>query len=171
MEIEDEHIVYLSLGSNEGDRIDNLNTAIQLIQLRIGTLRQRSNCYLTPPLGFEADTDFINCCIEISTCLSPQELVSATQQIELELGRKPKQSAGYTSRTIDIDTILYSTAVVQSEKITIPHARFRERKFVLTPLCELNKSLIDPITNLTMNQLLVNCRDTSRVEIYSENKK
>jgi deoxyguanosine kinase len=171
MEIEDEHIVYLSLGSNEGDRINHLNAAIERIQSRIGVLRQRSNFYSTPPLGFEADSDFINCCLEISTRLSPIELISATQQIELELGRKPKQSDGYASRTIDIDTLLYSTTILQSEQITIPHPRFRDRKFVLMPLCELNKSLIDPITNLTMNQLLANCGDTSWIEIYTENKK
>ncbi len=171
MEIEDEHIVYLSLGSNEGDRIHNLNAAIELIQLRIGTLHQRSNFYSTPPLGFEADTDFINCCIEISTHFSPQELIIATQQIELELGRKPKQSAGYASRIIDIDTVLYSTTIMQSEQITIPHPRFRERKFVLAPLSELNKSLVDPITHLTINQLLANCKDPSTIEFYSENKK
>jgi deoxyguanosine kinase len=171
MEIADEHIVYLSLGSNIGDRIDNLNQAIELIQANIGNLRKRSNFYLTPPLGFEADTDFINCCIEISTTLSPRALLDESQKIERELGRKPKESEAYASRTMDIDLILHSRLEMRSEDITIPHPRFRERKFVLIPLCELTKSLVDPITKLTISQLLANCNDHSTVEIYVENKK
>ena len=171
MEKIDGHIVYLSLGSNIGDRIANLKKAIELIQARIGILLQESNFYITPPVGFSADTDFINCCIKISTTLSPHDLLKASKEIEAELGRTPKETEGYTSRIIDIDIILYSTIVLQSSEITIPHPRFRERKFVLIPLSELNTSLLDPITNLTICQLLVNCKDPSTIEIYAENKK
>lgn len=171
MERLDESIVYLSLGSNDGDRIENLRAAIELITARIGEVRKQSSFYQTPPLGFEAETDFINCCLEISTVLSPINLLKKTQEIEHELGRKHTESVGYSSRTIDIDTIIYGTIVMQSPELTLPHPRFRERKFVLVPLCELNKIGIDPITHLNMSQLLANCKDPSRVEIYTVNKK
>ena len=171
MEKIDEHIVYLSLGSNQGDRIGNIQSAIELIQARIGTLRKQSSIYETPPLGFEADLDFLNCCIEVSTSLNPTSLLEATQKIEHELGRKRPQSAGYASRTIDIDTVFYDSLVDNSPKMTLPHPRFRSRKFVLEPLCELNKNGLDPVTNLTMKQLLANCIDSSSLKIYLEIKK
>ncbi len=171
MEKIDEHTVYLSLGSNQGDRIENLQRAIELIQARIGILKQQSRIYQTPPLGFEAEMDFLNCCIEITTTLNPTSLLAATQKIELDLGRKQTQSGVYTSRTIDIDTILYDNLVDSSQKLNLPHPRFRDRKFVLEPMCELNKNGLDPITNLTMKQLLANCGDPSELKVYHQIKK
>lgn len=170
MEVVGDNDVYLSLGSNQGDRIQNLSAAIELIEETIGTVLSVSSYYQTPPLGFEAEMEFLNCCLHIKTTLDPESLLKATQHIEHLLGRQQTREEGYSSRPIDIDTLLYSTYIYNSIDLIIPHPQFRDRKFVLVPLCELDQCLVDPITNLTMKQLLVNCKDTSEIKIYGEIK-
>jgi 2-amino-4-hydroxy-6-hydroxymethyldihydropteridine diphosphokinase len=159
-------IVYLSLGSNLGDRYQNLLNALTELSNKVGTVKLISHTYENPPSGFQADKDFLNLCAEVHTELPPQELLSLIKAIEKELGRSKNDTEGYSSRPIDIDIILYNTLVLNSKELTIPHPHFRKRMFVLKPLNDIAKDQIDPETMLTIGQLLNNCSDQSIMRIY-----
>lgn len=155
--------VILSLGSNIGDRADYLQKAILLISERVGVIKSISGVYETEPVGFKSETKFLNLCISLDSNLSPQKLLIQTQQIESELGRTEKSANIYTSRKIDIDIIFYGTRSINEENLCIPHPLFQDRKFVLLPLNDLDKDFKDPVTNLTIEQLLINCTDRSYI--------
>ncbi|MDG1147474.1 MAG: 2-amino-4-hydroxy-6-hydroxymethyldihydropteridine diphosphokinase [Crocinitomicaceae bacterium] len=157
----------LSLGSNIESRSLNITNACQAIAREIGKISNASKIYTTPPLGFESDTHFLNCCILVETRLTPIGVLSATQKIEQSLGRTQKSlDENYTSRTIDIDIIFFNKQRVNTSELIIPHALFRERKFVLKPLNDLTNNYIDPISQLTVGQLLINCNDNSPIAIH-----
>ena len=138
-----------------------------MISKDIGSIIQYSRIYNSPPLGFESETSFLNCCILVETKLNPTETLVKTQQIEKALGRTGKSAdKNYTSRTIDIDIIFYNRQIIQQPELTIPHLLFRERKFVLKPLKDLVKDFVDPISYLTVEQLLSNCKDNSVLMIH-----
>lgn len=158
--------VVLGLGSNMGDRLQTIKKAIELIREEIGSVLQVSKIYENPAQGFESATPFLNCCLEIETSLKPEELLKKTQQIEAILGRKPKTSDTYTSRPIDVDILFYGSHQLQLPDLEVPHPHFRERIFVLVPLMDLNPHRRDPITRLTINQLLLNCNDKSPINIF-----
>lgn len=150
---------YLSLGSNLGNRCEHLKNAKDKIQEQIGEIIGESSVYENPPNGFQAETDFLNMCIKVSTQKSPFELLHALKSIETELGRVNPTSNGYASRCIDIDIIFFGERIIVSEQLIIPHTKFRERNFVLVPLNELSPNTIDPITHLTIALLLENSLD------------
>ena len=161
-------LVYLSLGSNLGDRFQNLKSAIELIGEKAGYIVNKSSVYETPPLGFKSDDYFYNCCIAVQTTLQPGELLELLLQIEKQLGRqqKTKMEKGepvYFSRPIDIDIIFYDHLVLISEKLRIPHALFDTRKFVLSPLAEIAGDYTDPRSGLKINELLSICVDISEL--------
>lgn len=157
--------VYLSLGSNLGDRWQLLLEAEREISKRVGDIISVSNSYENPPNGFIAEFNFLNNCIKVSTELAPEELLSALKSIESALGRLEKIGDEYTSRCIDIDIILYNSLVYKSERLVIPHPLFRKRRFVLAPLSEIASNEIDPETMLTIQQLLLNCSDKSPMHL------
>jgi len=158
--------VFLSIGSNKGDRLLNINTAIQLINRKVGKVVICSPIYENPPLGFEAELNFYNVCLEVETDSSPFELLKKTQDIEFEVGRTSKSKFGnYSSRIIDIDIVLYNDYQILSELLTIPHLLFRERRFVLQPLCDLAPNFIDPITKKAIFDILEVCKDGSVLKI------
>lgn len=130
--------VYLSLGSNLGDRHSLLRSAIELIGRRIGSVTAVSSFIETKPVGFKSENNFINCAICISTDMGPFDLLHATQQIERELGRTVKSSAGvYSDRPIDIDILTYGNAHIDTLELKIPHPQMRKRDFVMIPLREI----------------------------------
>ncbi|MBQ6766367.1 MAG: 2-amino-4-hydroxy-6-hydroxymethyldihydropteridine diphosphokinase [Paludibacteraceae bacterium] len=130
--------VFLSLGSNLGDRSKNLETAISLIGSRAGDVTAVSSFIETKPVGFKSENRFVNCAVRIVTALDPFELLRITQQIERELGRTTKSVGGvYSDRTIDIDILLYGNAVIDTPKLKIPHPQMRKRDFVMRPLKEI----------------------------------
>ena len=130
--------VYLSLGSNLGDRHSLLRSAIDLIGSRIGHVTAVSSFIETKPVGFKSENNFINCAICISTDMNPFDLLHATQQIERELGRTVKSSAGvYSDRPIDIDMLTYGNAHIDTPELKIPHPQMRKRDFVMIPLREI----------------------------------
>ena len=153
--------VYLSLGSNLGDRFQHLQNAQVALSKVVGEISTVSRIYENPPSGFDADQDFLNICLSIETGLAPAELLKTLKKIESELGRTMKSAKGYSSRCIDIDIILYLDIVFQSENLTLPHPQFRKRMFVLKPLNDIAPNEIDPVTMLTIEQLFLNCGDTS----------
>ena len=136
--------LYLSLGSNLGDREDMLRRAIMLIGERIGAVQRVSSFIETEPWGFESEHPFLNAAVMVLTTLSPIECLDATQQIERELGRKKKSKNGiYHDRPIDIDLLLYGDLKLSIPRLTIPHPHMFERDFVMIPLREILPSIED----------------------------
>lgn len=132
------HQVYLSLGSNLGDRKDNLAQAIRLIGERVGEVLRKSSFLETKPWGFESDNLFVNTCVLCETTLTPRQVLRATQKIERELGRTHKSVNGhYADRLIDIDILLYDDLRVDEPDLQIPHPLMFERDFVMIPLGEI----------------------------------
>ncbi len=130
--------VFLSLGSNLGDKSKNLESAISLIGSRAGDVTAVSSFIETKPVGFKSENRFVNCAVRIVTALDPFELLRITQQIERELGRTTKSVGGvYSDRTIDIDILLYGNAVIDTPELKIPHPQMRKRDFVMRPLKEI----------------------------------
>ena len=130
--------LYLSLGSNLGDRADMLRRAIALIDERIGTVQRVSSFIETEPWGFQSKHPFLNAACMVLTALSPQECLERTQQIERELGRKRKSRNGiYHDRPIDIDLLMYDDVKLSTPTLTLPHPRMQERDFVMIPLREI----------------------------------
>lgn len=132
------HTAYLGLGTNLGDKPDNLNKAIENIGKLIGTVERQSAFYASEPWGFESQNSFLNACVRVSTNLSPHELLKATQSIERMMGRTEKSHDGhYHDRLIDIDILLYDDISVDEPDLTIPHPLMQERDFVMVPLREV----------------------------------
>lgn len=130
--------LYLSLGSNMGDRAENLHRAIALIGERIGTVQRVSSFIETEPWGFHSEHPFLNAACMVRTTLSPLRCLRETQKIERELGRTQKSKDGvYHDRSIDIDLLLYGDLKLSTPKLTIPHPRMYERDFVMIPLREI----------------------------------
>ncbi len=140
------HTVYLSLGTNLGDKEHNLVSAITEIERRIGPIRAQSAFLATEPWGFESPNTFLNAAIRVETELSPHALLKVTQQIERDMGRTQKSTVNsqlstviYHDRIIDIDILLYDDLHIHTKKLTIPHPHMYERNFVLIPLKEIMK--------------------------------
>ena len=132
--------LYLSLGSNLGDRAAMLHRAIALIDERIGTVQRVSSFIETEPWGFQSEHPFLNAACMVLTKLSPEQCLAETQQIERELGRTTKSKDGvYHDRPIDIDLLLYGDLKLSTPKLTLPHPRMYERDFVMIPLREIMK--------------------------------
>jgi len=143
--------VYLALGSNVGDSREYLTKAIALLKPLLTDLRQAS-IYRSKAVGYTDQPDFLNTALSGHTGLTPQELLKKLKLIEQEVGRTA--SFRWGPRQIDIDIILYGDKVLRTEDLTLPHPSFRERDFVLKPLCDLDPSLTDPISGQTVKQLL-----------------
>lgn len=149
------HTVYLSLGSNKGDRQKNLNLAIEQISNRIGSIVGQSDFFVTEPMGFKSPHLFYNAAIGIKTTHTAADILKITQQIEKELGRKRKSVNGvYHDRVIDIDILLYDDNIINSPELQIPHPRMKERRFVLEPLAQIAPALIIPNETKTIAELL-----------------
>ena len=144
--------VYLALGSNIGDRESNLRSAIEsLTPAGISVLRE-SPIYETEPVGYTAQRWFLNMVVEAETALFPMQLLTRIGKIERSLGRVRTIPNG--PRTIDIDILLYGTAVIRTPRLEIPHPRMHERRFVLAPLADLSPDLRHPGTRKTVRQML-----------------
>ena len=147
---------YLSLGSNLGDRIGILRQALEKLNHRAGEVINVSPVYETEPVGFHSRDQFLNICIELHTSCDPFELLAITNDIEQELGRKRERNDVYESRTLDIDIILFNDLTIETETLSLPHPRFRERLFVLIPLNDIAKGLVVTQFNMTIADLLNN---------------
>jgi 2-amino-4-hydroxy-6-hydroxymethyldihydropteridine diphosphokinase len=130
--------VYLSLGSNLGNRRRIVKDAIQMIGQKVGPVLRQSSLIETDPWGFESPNKFINACVCCHTVLSPRELLQVTQQIEKVMGRTGKSTNGeYHDRIIDIDILLYNDIHIDEPDLKIPHPLMMERDFVMKPLKEI----------------------------------
>jgi 2-amino-4-hydroxy-6-hydroxymethyldihydropteridine diphosphokinase len=162
-------LVYLSLGSNLGEREMYINEALQRISTRAGNITTISRFYESEPWGFESDASFLNICAALETNSSPFELLNIFQSIEKEIGRVKNLGEGYTSRIIDIDIVSFGSQIVDTEPLQIPHPQMEKRKFVLLPLAEIAPDFTHPKTTKSIQQILAACNDETTVSIY-ENK-
>ena len=156
----------LSIGSNQGDRLENVQACIQLIQLEIGTVFSVSKLYETPSWGFESDS-FYNCAIAIQTSKSAQKLLSSCLKIEKKLGRIRSLHEGYQPRIIDIDIISFENVIIDSANLVVPHPQMQDRLFVLLPMKDLQLKFVHPIMNKSTQDLIDSCKDKSNCKVVS----
>lgn len=154
---------YISIGSNLGNRLQNLQNAIFLLDAEVGRVPMISRVYESESWGFDAE-DFLNACIAIETYLTPQEILAKILSIEKKLGRERSTKNGYASRTIDIDIIYFEKEILQTDALTIPHPNLEKRKFVLLPLADIAPQFYHPILNKDTRNLIQECKDRTQVE-------
>lgn len=150
--------VYLSLGSNLGDKLSMLQEAIFSIEKRIGKVEAVSPVYKSVAWGFDSD-DFFNICIMVSTNLTPPLLLSEILGIELSMGRRRSGQEGYEPRVIDIDILYYNRKIIDNDQLIVPHPRLHDRRFVLRPLADIAPQFYHPILKKDSRNLLQECKD------------
>ena len=155
-----QHQVVLSIGSNQGNRLENIQTCIDLIHQEVGTVIQVSKLYETPAWGFESDA-FYNCALVLHSYASGQKILSQVLKIEKQLGRIRSGEQGYQSRIIDIDLITFDDEIIESEKLKVPHPLMQNRNFVLLPMEDLKLDWKHPIFQKTISELIAMTPDDS----------
>ena len=148
-----QHQVVLSLGSNQGDRLRNIELCLQLIHQEIGTIIRVSKLYETPSWGFDSDA-FFNCALVIHTFASAEKILQKVLQVERQLGRVRGENTGYQSRIIDIDLIAFDSEIINSATLQIPHPLMQNRKFVLMPMLDLKLDWVHPVFHKKIPELL-----------------
>jgi 2-amino-4-hydroxy-6-hydroxymethyldihydropteridine diphosphokinase len=161
---------YLSLGTNQGNKLENLQNAIDLIADKVGSIQKISSVYKTASWGFDSD-DFFNICLKVTTQHPPEKLMQTLLTIEKDLGRKRKDTNAYIDRNIDIDIMLIDDEIIFSKIVTIPHPKMLERKFVLIPLIEIAPNTIHPVEKKELTICLQNCSDSSDISLIDETLK
>lgn len=150
-------VVYLSLGSNLGDRESIIEQSIKEIGKRIGKITKVSHKYETEPWGFSSTNKFINMAVEVYSQLSPKELSDRVHQIEFDLGRRRNPNAnGYEDRVIDIDILLIDNIISNDKDLTLPHPKMHLREFVILPLCEIAPRIIHPVLGISIEEIKIN---------------
>lgn len=157
------NIVYLSLGSNLGDKINNLQTTLNLIDSKVGDVLLISSVYQTKAEGFVGE-DFLNCCVSLRTSMEPKILIKELINIESQNGRLRSNRNIYESRSIDIDILFYEDKIINQHNLTIPHPRMNERNFVIKPLLDIAKSKIHPVLNRTISEIDLDLGDTEIIK-------
>lgn len=147
------HIVYLALGTNLGDRLANLRTAVDTLPPEVAVVKT-SHVYETPPWGYEDQPAFLNMALQGETQLLPEALLKYLKKLEAKLGREA--SFHWGPRLIDIDILFYDDLVLDTPRLTIPHPRLHERAFVLVPLAEIAPDWMHPRIKKTVSQLASN---------------
>ncbi|MDR1508574.1 MAG: 2-amino-4-hydroxy-6-hydroxymethyldihydropteridine diphosphokinase [Synergistaceae bacterium] len=155
----------LSLGSNVGNRLENIRTAVELLMRRTGKITAKSEVYETEPWGVEFQPRFLNACVMLETDLSPRALLSETQTIERELGRVARERWG--PREIDIDILTYGDMLLNEEKLVIPHPLMGERAFVLVPMLDIARDFTHPSDGTSINEFLAETGREGIVRIVS----
>lgn len=153
--------VFFSIGSNIGNRKENLRNALVLIQKEIGKVAKESHLYETEPWGNTTQDAYLNQVIMVNTTLEPRDLLNAIARVERELGRTRAEKWG--PRVIDIDILFYGKRVIRDKGLEIPHPELHKRNFVLVPLMEIAGELEHPILKKPIDEIYMSCEDTSEV--------
>ncbi len=159
-------MIYLSLGSNLGDREARLRMALEKLQQRGILLVKESSIYETEPVDVLDQPDFLNLVCQVETVLEPESLLAACQEIESRMGRRRGETKG--ARNIDIDILFYGRRIVEKPFLKIPHPAWRRRNFVLVPLAEIAPNFRDPVSDQTVQALLQQSCDNSQVTSYTD---
>lgn len=147
-------LTYLGLGTNLGDKKQNLNNAVTALSLEAGGVLAISSFHVSAPWGFNSENTFLNAVVLIETKLTPFGLLKKTQEIERSIGRTAKSTQGYTDRLIDIDILLYDNLMIDEPTLKIPHPLIMERDFVLIPLVEIAPDLANPLTGKKYSDII-----------------
>lgn len=156
--------VFVALGTNLGDREENLARAVRELEDRGFGVTAKSSVYETEPVGGPAQEAYLNAVVQGETSLAPEELLTACLGIERALGRK--RTVKNAARTLDLDILLFGDLVMRTGFLTLPHPRLHERRFVLVPLAEIAGHLRHPVLGLTVEELARRAGDGPRVERY-----
>ena len=156
------HTVYLSLGSNLGDRRGKLDKGLDLINSRVGNIIKKSGIYESGAWGFDSKNMFYNMCVEVKTFLSPAEVMQMLLDIEKQMGRI-RSGEGYNDRVIDIDLLFYDDLILDTQDLVVPHPGITGRKFVLLPLAEIVPGYIHPRLLSSVADLEKACKDRNPV--------
>jgi 2-amino-4-hydroxy-6-hydroxymethyldihydropteridine diphosphokinase len=149
-----DHRVYLSVGSNLGDKLDNcLKGIAALTESGESTLLKASRFYRTSPVDYTDQAWFVNAAVKIATSLSPETLLAELITIQQRMGRKA-DAIRFGPRVLDLDILLYDDRVLQSPRLIVPHPRMHKRAFVLQPICDIDPLIIHPVLGKTMGVLL-----------------
>lgn len=154
--------VYLGIGSNLGNKIENIRESIRYLR-KISKIVKISPVYKTEPVGYKNQDWFLNCVVEIETKLPPLKLLSFLKTIEKKLKRK--RTIRHGPRTIDIDILLYGNDIIKTKNLIVPHARMHRRLFVLEPLSKLNPKTIHPKLKKSINELKSKIKSKESVEL------
>ena len=158
-----EHIVYLALGSNLGNRLINIKQAVSALSPQID-VQAKSYVYETPPWGYEDQPRFLNQAIKAKTYLEPERLIKHIKRLEVTLGRKDSFQNG--PRLIDIDILFYDDLILNTGSLVIPHPRLHERGFVLLPLMDIDPDLVHPVTQKSVREM-VTLSDVQGIEKFA----
>lgn len=148
--------LYLGLGSNLGDKRENINLAYGHIQEKIGNICRKSAIYETPPWGFQSEDVFYNTVIFLETELTAEQVLEKIQEIEKELGRVKDFKIGYSSRVIDIDILDYNNMILEKPQLVLPHPHIEKRNFVLYPMRDIAENWQHPKSRINIDQLIEN---------------
>ncbi len=159
--------VFVLLGSNLGDRELLVNQACKMIEERCGKIVAKSRLYESEPWGFKAEHWFLNQVVKVETSLLPDALMLVLLDIEKELGRdRSMPHEGYVSRPMDLDILYFGNEIIDTQMVIAPHPRLHQRRFTLLPLCDVAPDFVHPVMRKTNLQLLDECQDAGKVNIY-----
>jgi 2-amino-4-hydroxy-6-hydroxymethyldihydropteridine diphosphokinase len=160
--------VFLLIGGNMGNRLQNLHQAVSLLSAACGPVVQQSAMYETAAWGKTDQAAFLNQALLLTTSLSARELIATILSVEEEMGRQRTEKFG--PRLIDIDMIFYNDDVIDEANLTIPHPELQNRRFVLVPLNEIAPSFVHPVLHKTVAELLKECKDELEVAIFKKSE-
>ena len=160
-------IVFLSLGSNLGDRLSYVQQAASILGMTNNIqIIATSSFYETEPWQMDTPNWFVNAIVQISTSLSPEELLIVINRIEAQLGRERSEKRQYTDRTIDIDILFYDDKLINTDKLVIPHRFFHRRACMLVPMLEIAQDFIHPLVKKSISDLYDELEDPEQVVLY-----
>ena len=162
-----DHIVYLALGSNLGNRLSNLKNAVSNLPPQM-EVKKKSLVYETPPWGHTDQPHFLNQVVMVHTYMEPEDLLGHIKRLETVLGREPTFENG--PRVIDIDILFYGDKIVDEKNLKIPHPEFEKRKFAIVPLKEMLPEFLHPVTKKSIKEIYSRCPDKLGVRCISINK-
>ncbi len=161
-------IIFIGIGSNEGDSFQILSNAYLDLKKNVGYLIAGSSIYESAPWGFESENSFLNAVLKFETNHTAEEIMNILQYLETKAGRKRNKSANYSDRTLDLDLLYYDDLISEKKELTIPHPRISERLFVLNPMVEIDAEWIDIRHGKSVKQLLQETTDSSFIEKSSK---